>query len=229
MGNTKFVCWKVNRWVCILLVCILLQVGYIGIQVKQLEEEKSFQKLQQEVEKMKQEKKQEELREKKNQVQQQKQEQETEQRKQEEEKKNKKIVMPQELKGYEVIGKITIPKLNLDSYILAQTNDKALKVSITKLYGPDINQMGNLCLAGHNYRNNKMFGGIKKLEENDEIMLTDLYGETTVYKVYQNYQIDPKDVSCLSQDTAGEKELTMITCSPGAIKRVIVKAVEDYD
>ena len=137
--------------------------------------------------------------------------------------------MPQEVKGYKVIGKITIPKLELDTYILSETTTKSLKVSVTKLYGPNINKVGNFCIAGHNYRNNKMFGGIKKLEKGDKIILTDTYGDSIEYEVYENYQTDPKDVSSLSQETMGDREVTLITCTAGAIKRVIVKAVEVYD
>ena len=137
--------------------------------------------------------------------------------------------MPKEQKGYKVVGKIAIPKLKLDTYILGETTTKSLKVSVTKLYGPEINQIGNFCMAGHNYRNNKMFGGIKKLEIGDKIILTDTYGDNIIYEVYKNYQTDPKDVSSLSQETMGEREITMITCTAGAIKRVIVKAVEVYD
>lgn len=84
-------------------------------------------------------------------------------------------------------------------------------------------------MAGHNYRNNKMFGGIKKLEKGDKIILTDTYGDSLTYEVYENYQTTPKDVSSLNQNTGGEKEITMITCTEGAIKRVIVKAIEIYD
>ena len=137
--------------------------------------------------------------------------------------------MPQTVKGYKVIGRIEIPKLKLNSYILEETTKKSLKVSITKLYGPSINQIGNFCMAGHNYINNKMFGGIKKLEKGDKIILTDTYGDSVTYEVYGNYQTAPKDVSSLNQDTGGEREITMITCTAGAIKRVIVKAVEVYD
>lgn len=137
--------------------------------------------------------------------------------------------MPKEQKGYKVVGKIAIPKLKLDTYILGETTTKSLKVSVTKLYGPEINQIGNFCMAGHNYRNNKMFGGIKKLEIGDKIILTDTYGDNIIYEVYKNYQTDPKDVTSLSQDTGEEKEITLITCTAGAIKRVIVKAVEVYD
>lgn len=135
--------------------------------------------------------------------------------------------MPEKLKGFQIIGKIKIPKLKLEKYILSESNSKSLAASVTKLCGPSINKIGNFCIAGHNY--NKVFGKIKTLEKNDQIILTDVYGNSIVYQVYDNYKSSPKDVSCLNQDTGGEKEITLITCTMGATKRVIVKAVEVYD
>lgn len=136
-------------------------------------------------------------------------------------------IMPTEFKGFEIIGKLEIPKLKIDKYILKESTSKALKISVTKLYGPEINEIGNFCIAGHNY--NTMLKEIKNLEKNDKIILTDVFGDSIFYEVYDNYQSSPKDVSCLNQNTGGEKEVTLITCTPGAINRVIVKAVEVYD
>lgn len=136
-------------------------------------------------------------------------------------------IMPTEIKGFEIIGKIEIPKLKIDNYILKESNSKALDVSVTKLYGPEINDTGNFCIAGHNYK--KMFKEIIDLEKNDQIILTDVYGNSVTYQVYDIYQTSPKDVSCLEQNTGGEKEVTLITCTAGAIKRVIIKAIEVYD
>lgn len=141
--------------------------------------------------------------------------------------KNKTRTMAKKLKGFEIIGKIEIPKLNVEKYILSETSTKSLKVSVTKVCGPEINEIGNFCIAGHNY--NKIFGKIKTLETNDKILLTDVYGDTITYQVYDVYKTSPKDVSCLNQDTQSEKELTLITCTAGATKRVIVKAIEIYD
>ena len=136
-------------------------------------------------------------------------------------------IMPIEFKGFEIIGKLEIPKLNIDKYILKESSSKALKVYVTKLYGPEINEIGNFCIAGHNY--NTMLKEIKNLEKKDKIILTDVFGDSVCYDVYDNYQSSPKDISCLNQNTGGEKEVTLITCTPGAINRVIVKAVEVYD
>ena len=136
-------------------------------------------------------------------------------------------LMQKKLKGFEIVGKIEIPKLKVEKYILSNTTSNSLKVSVTKVCGPDINKIGNFCIAGHNY--NKIFGKIKTLEKKDKIILTDVYGDSIIYEIYDIYKTSPKDTSCLNQDTNSEKELTLITCTAGATKRVIVKAVEIYD
>lgn len=141
--------------------------------------------------------------------------------------KTKTRLMQKKLKGFEIVGKIEIPKLKVEKYILSNTTTKSLKVSVTKVCGPDINKIGNFCIAGHNY--NKIFGKIKTLEKKDKIILTDVYGDSIIYEIYDIYKTSPQDTSCLNQDTNSEKELTLITCTAGATKRVIVKAVEIYD
>lgn len=203
------------------MVCIILvELAYFGIQIKNLLKEEKSDKLQQSVEEYNEIEsstiKQDIQYTSTNAVQ-------VESHQLEE----KSRIMPTEFKGFEIIGKLEIPKLNIDKYILKESTSKALKVSVTKLYGPEINEIGNFCIAGHNY--NTMLKEIKNLEKKDKIILTDVFGDSVCYEVYDNYQSSPKDVSCLNQNTGGEKEVTLITCTPGAINRVIVKAVEVYD
>lgn len=137
------------------------------------------------------------------------------------------IDIPKEYKGYNVIGKISIPRLKIEKYILDKTTDEALKVAVTKTYGPNVNEVGNLCISGHNYI--QTFGRIKELENGDEIIVTDKFSKQITYTVYKNYKVFPNDIQCLSQETQGEREITLITCTLGAIKRNIVKAIEKYD
>ena len=137
--------------------------------------------------------------------------------------------MPSNLKGYKVIGKLEIPKINLTTYILEETTDETLKISVTKLNGPQINEIGNFCIIGHNYLNSKMFFKLKKVEKDDEIILTDTFNESVKYKVYEVKEILPNQVEVLNQNTQEEKEVTLITCTFGAAKRIVVKAVEVYD
>lgn len=134
-----------------------------------------------------------------------------------------------EVNGEMVIGKLEIPKINLVTYILPETTEETLNKSVTKLCGPKVNGVGNLCVTGHNYYKDNMFGNLKEIDINDKIYLTDNKGNKVEYGVYDIYKVYPEETECLSQDTKGEREVTLITCTTGAVKRLIVKAREIYD
>lgn len=129
------------------------------------------------------------------------------------------------IQGYKIEGIIEIPKIELKYPIINETSDKAMKVSVTKFCG-EINEIGNYCIAGHNNLDGTMFGKVKKLEKGDIIKLTNLYGETVEYKIFDKYIIDPNDVSCTNIIEQGTKEVTLITCTNGNRNRLITKARE---
>ena len=54
-------------------------------------------------------------------------------------------------------GKLEIPKIELETYILEEYSEQALNISVTKFWGADANQIGNFCVAGHNFQNKNMF------------------------------------------------------------------------
>lgn len=140
-----------------------------------------------------------------------------------------KRIFPTDIDGFKVIGKLEIPKINLSTYILAETNNEALDKSVTKLCGPNINEVGNFCIIGHNYNKRTMFGELKKVKINDTVTLTNVYGHKVEYMVYDIYKIYPDEVECLNQETYGNREVTLITCTTGAIKRLVIKLTEVYD
>lgn len=131
-----------------------------------------------------------------------------------------------ELGGYKVIGIIKIPKIDLEYPILERTNTESLNISITKFWGNEVNEIGNVTLAGHNNLNGVMFGKIKKLEIGDVIELTDEQNITLKYEVFSTDVIDPNDISCILPIEAGRREVTLITCTNGRANRFIVKAKE---
>ena len=135
-------------------------------------------------------------------------------------------LMPQYIQNILVVGELQIPSINLDTYILNDSSNKALNISVTKLIGPKINEVGNFCITGHNYLKDNMFGRLKKVNIDDQIILTDTFGKQKEYRVYEKIEIQPSDVSVLNQDTKGKAEVTLITCTTGATKRVVVKARE---
>ena len=125
---------------------------------------------------------------------------------------------------YEIVGKIKIPSINVDYSILSETSDELLKVSVCKFWGANPNQIGNLCIAGHNYRNKRFFSKVPTLKVGDIIEITDLTKKTQKYAVYDKYTVDPTDTSCTSQITNGKKIVTLITCTDDSKQRVIVQA-----
>ena len=127
-------------------------------------------------------------------------------------------------KTYEIVGKIKIPSINVDYSILSETSDALLKVSVCKFWGSNPNEIGNLCIAGHNYRNKRFFSKVPTLKVGDIIEITDLNNNTLKYSVYDKYTVDPTDTSCTSQITNGKKIVTLITCTDDSKQRVIVQA-----
>lgn len=131
-----------------------------------------------------------------------------------------------EIEGYKVIGIIKIEKIGLEYPILEKTTDHVMKISISRFWGGEVNEIGNLALAGHNNKDGTMFGKTKRLEIGDIIELTDLNKNTIQYSIYDIYVVGPNDVSILNQEQEGTREVTLITCTNGNKNRLITKARE---
>lgn len=131
---------------------------------------------------------------------------------------------------YVVDGKIEIPKIKVDYPILSgetkseQETEALLKMSPIKFHGPEINEVGNYCIVGHNYRNSKFFSKVPTLQNGDIIKITDMSGKVVEYSIYTKYNVVPSDTTCLDQRTNEKKEITLITCTNDSKERVIVKA-----
>lgn len=129
-----------------------------------------------------------------------------------------------EFKGYKVEGIIEIPKINIKYPIIDHTNEETMKVSITKFWGPQANEIGNYTVAGHNNKDGTMFGKTKYLQIGDKIKLTNLKNETIEYEIFKIYSIDPDDVSCVESVENGTRKITLITCTNGHKNRLVTKA-----
>ena len=76
-------------------------------------------------------------------------------------------------KGYEVLAKLEIPVINLETYVLSEFSNETLNISVTRFWGEKPNEIGNLCIAGHNFINKNMFRNLKKLKTGDTFFLID--------------------------------------------------------
>ena len=125
-----------------------------------------------------------------------------------------------------VIGVIKIDKIKIDYPILSSTSDELLTVAPCRFAGPMPNEVGNLCIAGHNYVDYKLFSRLNELELNDEITVYDLSGKNKTYKIYEIYETKPDDMSCTFQDTGGLRIVTLVTCNNVNGKRLVIHAKE---
>ena len=130
-----------------------------------------------------------------------------------------------------VIGIIEIPVLNISYPIFNELTDDLLKTSPCRFFGnfPSINSNDfNLCIAGHNYDNDKFFSRIKDLNINDKIYIYDNSDNQYTYSVIKNYEVKSDDLSPVYHTITASFELTLVTCNNFSGNRIIIKAkIED--
>lgn len=124
-----------------------------------------------------------------------------------------------------VIGIIKIDKIDINYPILSKTNDDLLKISVCRFAGPNPNEIGNICIAGHNYIDNRFFSNLNDLEVGDLIEIYDIYGNKQNYYVFKKYEVEDNNLTCTNQDVGNNKIVTLLTCNnSNSKKRIIVQA-----
>lgn len=136
-----------------------------------------------------------------------------------------------QLEANTIIGIIEIPKINLSYTIFYGLTDELLKTSPCRFYGdlPYTDSSNfNLCIAGHNYDNDKFFSKIKNLNIDDKIYIYDNYDNKYAYSVIKNYEVKSDDLSPVYDTITDSFELTLVTCNNFNGNRIIIKAkIED--
>lgn len=133
--------------------------------------------------------------------------------------------LPDKMGNYKVIGELVIEKIGVKNNILEKYTEEALDLSVTKFYGVDINHVGNICLTGHNYA--RLLKRVKELSIGDTFYMINKEEATKVeYRIFDMYSCSPYDLDCLNPRYNGVKEVTIITCDPGGVTRLICKARE---
>lgn len=131
-------------------------------------------------------------------------------------------------KGYKVIGTISIPRLNIQYPIFSVDNTATLRVGTAAIYPANmeqaLNKPGNVVIAGHNYRNSRMFSKLHTLQNGDSIYITNISGQKLEYKVYNNYTADENDFTYATRDTGEAIEISLSTCTNNSRTRTVIWA-----
>lgn len=130
-------------------------------------------------------------------------------------------------KGYDVVGKIEIPAIDLEYPILDRATPTSIDLAVAVQYGPGPNKIGNTVIVGHNYRNGDFFGSNDKLKLGDKIYITDNSGTKIKYNIYNIYETSPEDGDYMMRDTNGKREISLSTCTDNSKARLIIWAVEE--
>ena len=123
-----------------------------------------------------------------------------------------------------ILGIIEIKAINVYYPFFAYYSDENLKLSPCKFFGPEPGKVGNICILGHNYNNDKFFSNVNLLKVNDEIVLYDNLQNSFHYFVEKVYEVNNSDFSPIYDYDKNRMFLTLITCNNVNNNRIIVRA-----
>ena len=126
--------------------------------------------------------------------------------------------------GFNVVGTIEIPKLDLRYPVYDVATISSMEHSVGIIHGPGLNKPGNTVIMGHNYRNGTLFSDNKYLSVGDIIYITDTYGQTLQYNIYNVYTTSTSDFDYAIRETNGQKEITLASCTDDSSSRLIIWA-----
>lgn len=134
-------------------------------------------------------------------------------------------IAPQTPNGLEVMGIVSIPKIDVDLMFVEGVTKQALKFAVGHMPGTAMpGEVGNCALAGHrSYTFGEYFNRLDEVEVGDEIQIT-RGKETYTYKVYESFLVEPTEV-WVTEPIENKKIVTLITCHPvvKATHRLIVR------
>ncbi len=121
--------------------------------------------------------------------------------------------------GYEYIGKIYFPSLDLTLPVISATGEKRLKKAPCRYKGSVY--ADNMIIGGHNYITH--FGRIDNLKYGDTVEFSDMDKNVFTYKVIGTEIIGGNDSNALE---AGDWDLTLYTCNMSGRSRITVRCVK---
>ena len=126
--------------------------------------------------------------------------------------------------GYDCIGILTIPVLDLELPVLTDWSYAKLKKAPCLYYGTYYEK--DFVIAAHNYKSH--FGRLSELQTGDIVFFTDVNGVDHYYKTALRETL-PKEAT--KEMIASGFDLSLYTCTPGGASRVTVRcnAVKDIN
>lgn len=120
-----------------------------------------------------------------------------------------------EIDGYEYVGYLSIPDLELELPVMSEWDYNRLKIAPCRQFGSS--RTDDLVIAAHNYK--KHFGRLSQLEIGDVILFTDMDGIANTYEVAVVDTLAPTEVEAVQNS---DYDMVLYTCTYGGKIRVVV-------
>ena len=120
------------------------------------------------------------------------------------------------VKGYDCIGVLSIPVLELELPVLTDWSYAKLKIAPCHYFGSYYGK--DFVIAAHNYQSH--FGRLSELQTGDVILFTDVSG--TVY-AYEVVLLETLPAQATEEMITSGFDLSLYTCTPGGASRVTVR------
>lgn len=120
-----------------------------------------------------------------------------------------------EIDGYDYIGYLSIPTLNLELPVMSEWDYSRLRIAPCRQYGSL--WTNDLVIAGHNYSHH--FGSLSALELGNAVAFTDMNGDTVDYSVKDVKTLQPTDADWVEHSSF---DLILYTCTYSGKTRIVV-------
>ena len=127
-----------------------------------------------------------------------------------------KEMLATQVDGYDCIGVLSIPVLELELPVLTDWSYEKLKSAPYHYFGSCFEK--NFVIAAHNYQSH--FGRLSELQPKDLILFTDISGTVHCYEVVL---LETLPANATEEMITSGFDLSLYTCTPGGASRVTVR------
>lgn len=127
--------------------------------------------------------------------------------------------MPEvQMDGISYVGYLSIPALKLELPVIGESTEENLEIAPCRFFGTVYQK--NFVIGGHRYR--RHFRKLSTLGYGERLSFTDVEGNAYIYEVTECEVLEPNQAEYLC---SGDWDLSLFTCTPGGLTRVVLRCL----
>lgn len=127
--------------------------------------------------------------------------------------------MPEiQVDGISYVGYLSIPALNLELPVISESTEQNLEIAPCRFFGTVYQK--DFVIGGHRYR--RHFRKLSTLGYGERLSFTDVEGNVYIYEVAECEVLEPNQAEYLC---SGDWDLSLFTCTPGGMTRVVLRCL----